>query len=660
MIKKFKELKNKILSSPFGPLVAVLCNLFTAMAVYMLARLVFVAVNWDVFSSSPARWAEVVKGGLMFDASAVMYTLALYLVLVLLPLHWKETDGWQRFARWLWLTVSGITLTINLMDCVYFRYTNRRTTSTVFSEFGNEDNLAGIIGTELVRHWYLVLLAAAVLWLMWKMYVTPRVRRESLRKGRYYVAMTLSLVAMAPLVVGGMRGGLAHAVRPITVSNANQYVDRPIDAAMVLNTPFSILRTLGKNVYEVPHFFANESELAAAYTPERHPAASEKRRHNVVILIVESYSKEFIGSMNRDLDGGRYRGFTPFVDSLAEHSLTFRYSYANGRKSIDAMPSTLSSIPMMVEPFFLTPASMNHLSGIARLLGDEGYQSAFFHGAQNGSMGFQAFARATGYQAYYGRDEYNADPAFHGDADYDGMWAIWDEPFLQFTEKRINTMRQPFVATMFTASSHHPFRVPDKYAGVFKDEDDQPIHKCVRYTDMALRRFFESASREPWYNNTLFVLVADHTNQLSRDEYLTDLGIYEVPIIFYTPDGSIEAACRDDVIAQQASILPTILGYLGYDKPYVAFGCDLLHDDPADTWAFSYNNGSYQLVKGDWFLQFDGSKTTGLYRFKSDRLLRHNLAGRGIDEQKSLERQLKALIQQYMSRMTGDRLVYGR
>ena len=95
------------------------------------------------------------------------------------------------------------------------------------------------------------------------------------------------------------------------------------------------------------------------------------------------------------------------------------------------MPSILSSIPMFVEPFFLTPASMNHVSGIARLLADEGYETAFFHGAQRGSMGFQAFANATGFKDYYGREDFDADSRFGNDDDFDGTWAIWDEPFLR-------------------------------------------------------------------------------------------------------------------------------------------------------------------------------------------------------------------------------------
>ena len=651
-------MKNKILTSRFAPLVALALNLIMAYVVYFIARVAYLLENYSIFSQGldTNGLFSAFQGGLMFDSSAIMYTCSLYIAMMILPLHLKERPAYHKVCKWIFVIVNAIGLVLNLMDTVYFQYTSRRTTSTVFSEFGNEGNLAGIFGTELLHHWYLVLLAIVVVWLMWKLYVTPRLTVQHARSWRYYVIMVAGVLLMVPAMIGGMRGGLAIAVRPITVSNANQYVDRPVDAALVLNTPFALLRTMGKDVFSNPHYFDNETQLEAVYTPVHTPdSTAHFTPKNVVVIIVESYGKEYLGFFNHDLDGGKYKGYTPFIDSLMAKSLTFKYSYANGRKSIDAMPSVLSGIPMMVEPFFVTPASMNSLSGLARQLDGKGYTTAFFHGAQNGSMGFQAFARATGYQQYLGRSEFNNDPSTNGDDDFDGTWAIWDEPFLQFMVHKLNSYKQPFMATVFTASSHHPFKVPKNLENQFPDEGTQPIHKCVRYTDMALRHFFEEAAKQPWFNNTIFVFTADHTNQTTHDVYKTDLGLYSIPIAFYTPDGSLHPAVRDDVVMQQANVMPTIMGLLGYDKPYLAFGCDVLNTPPEQTWAFNYNNGIFQLLQGEWMLQFDGEKTKALYRFKQDPMLRNNLAGK-VPEQAQMERMLKAIIQQYMTRMTENRL----
>ena len=371
-----------------------------------------------------------------------------------------------------------------------------------------------------------------------------------------------------------------------------------------------------------------------------------------MVIIIESFGREYIGALNQTLENGRYKGYTPFTDSLIAKSVTFTHSYCNGRKSIDGMPSILSSIPMFVEPFFLTPASMNQVTGLAGLLGGEGYASAFFHGAQRGSMGFQAFARATGFQQYYGREDFNADKRFGGDADFDGTWAIWDEPFMQYYALKMSEMQEPFVTALFTASSHHPYVIPEQYQEQFPEEGIV-IHKCIRYTDMALRRFFETAARQPWFQNTVFVLTSDHTNLSDHAYYQTDLGGFCSPIIIYAPDGSLEPR-MEDKIAQQIDILPTVLGLLNYRKPYFAFGIDVLNTPADDTWAVNYLNGIYQYVKHGYVMQFDGQRTKAVYAL-SDSLMQHNIVGQ-VAQQPQMERELKAIIQQYMERMTQDRL----
>ena len=641
-----------------SPIGTVVWNLGMAYIVYFIARLVFLVTNYSFYEGHLAfpHLMEMLGGGLVFDTAAILVTNSLYIVVLLLT-------PWRRLAQWVYVVVNAVALAVNLADCVYFRFTMRRTTTTVFNEFQNENNLAGVIGTEMVNHWYLVLLFIILVYAMWKLYRSPG---KAVPVGKWWVwypSQVLLLAACAPFVVAGIRGGFTTAVRPITISNANQYVDRPIEAALVLNTPFSIYRTIGKDVFVVPNYFSDEKTLASIYTPIHTPNDSlagansslftlhSSLKKNVVVLIVESFGREYIGALNETLENGQYKGYTPHVDSLVSHSTTFRYSFCNGRKSIDGMPSILSSIPMFVEPFFLTPASMNQVSGIASLLAGEGYETAFFHGAQRGSMGFMAFARSTGFQQYYGREDYNEDPRFGGDDDFDGMWAIWDEPFLQYYATKMSEMKEPFMTAVFTASSHHPYHVPEQYKDVYPEEGIE-IHKCIRYTDMAIGKFFEKASHEPWFKNTIFVLTSDHTNLSDHPFYQTDIGGFCSPIIIYDPSQPVGE--MQDKIAQQIDILPTVMGMLHYQKPYFGFGIDLLNTPAEDTWAVNYLNGIYQYVKHGHVLQFDGQQTKGMYAL-DDSLMQHNLVGK-VPQQPQMELELKAIIQQYMERMTQDRL----
>ena len=618
---------------------AIIWNLVMVFVMYQVAR----AGYWAENASELHYTQEVFWGGLVFDTSAILYTNVLWVLMMLFPWYRKENHVYHRVCKWVYLAVNGIALAMNLADAAYFPYTMRRTTTTVFGEFSNEGNLGRIFGLELINHWYLVVLFVVVMALMWWGYKTPLLEyRKMTSKVRYHVVSVVALLVFLPLCVAGMRGGFTTAVRPITISNANQYTDSPKDVALVLNTPFAMIRTIGKSVFVVPRYFESEDELKKIYSPVHAGSGNAcdtciYNKRNVVILIVESFGREYIGALNKELERGKYQGYTPYVDQLIGKSTTFKYSYCNGRKSIDGMPSILCSIPMFVEPFILTPASMNDFTGLAGLLGEEGYETAFFHGAQNGSMGFQAFARKTGFQKYYGRTEYEA---AKGTDDFDGTWAIWDEPFLQYYAEEMSRMKEPFMTAVFTASSHHPFEIPEKYKATFP-EGPLEIHKCIRYTDMAIGKFFETARRQKWFENTIFVLTSDHTNMSDHKEYQTDLGGFCSPIIIYDPqkpEGEMQ-----DKIAQQIDIMPTVLGMLGYQKPYLAFGIDVLNTPAEDTWAVNYLNGVYQYVKHGEVIQFDGKV------FKGEKVKNEKVKG-------EMELELKAIIQQYMERMTQDRL----
>lgn len=590
-------------------IIAFLCNILIAYLLYAVCKVAFVLENFDI---SLLADTDFIKGCLLFDTSAIFYTLSPYALMILFPLHWKERKGFHSFARWYYVIINSLCIIANLADVVYFQYTGRRTTLSVFRQFSAEHNIPGIIAIEALNHWYLVLLAIILILATIRLY--RKTLNSQLSTLNYYITHTVAFLIFAPLCIIGMRGGTSAASKPVTILHAHQYVSHPSQAAAVINTPFAILRTISKKPFVNPHYFSDEEALRIFNPVTRFNSGNTKSRKNIVILILESFGKEYIGAYND------YEGYTPFLDSLIEHSLTYSRSYSNARVSMEGLPAILSSIPMFEESFFLTDAALQGMSGIAGLLRDEGYQTAFFHGADNSSMGIHAFTKATGFSRYYGRDEFGKDDRFRGDEEFDGKWAIWDEPFLQFSALHIDELRQPFVAGIFTATSHHPYALPTIYNKVYKEEG-LPIHKCVRYTDNALRQFFMMAREMDWYSGTLFVITADHTNQSEVERYQTDTGRYEVPIIFFDPSGELPIG-MSNTIAQQTDIMPSLLSYLGYDKPFTTFGKDLRiatvpdaspsgtvpDASPSGTsWAINYTNGVYQYITDSLLIQFNGS-----------------------------------------------------
>ena len=649
--------KNQSITSFFNfllsqPVIAFLCNFLLVMIVFMLSRIFFFVVNKSYFPDiDTEHLLTMLKGGIRFDLSALLYINFLYMAMQLLPFRFRGNEVYQKAARWIFVITNSIAVIINCMDIPFFRFTNRRTTASIFSEFSNESagSITKIISNAAIDYWYVTLFAVVAIALLWLLYRTPRKTAVTRRTGfLYYLAHTAVLVIVVYYSIICIRGGYGDYTRPITVSEANKYVNNGTETAVVLNTPFCLIRTVHKKIFINPKYFDNEAAMTVLYSPLHYPKPQEEFKPlNVVIIIGESLGKEASGFFNKSLDGEAYQGFTPFLDSLYTQGLTFEYSYANGTKSIDAMPSILSSIPMFVEPFILTPYSTNDISSLADALKQKGYYSAFFHGAPNGSMGFQAYAKSAGFDDYFGYEDYP------DKRDFDGTWAIWDEEFLQFFATQMGNMKQPFLTSVFTATSHHPFHLPERYKNKFP-QGKHPILQCIAYADYAIRQFFLKMSQYEWYNHTLFVIVADHTCIPVYDEYFTDLGRYSIPILFYQPGSNLRGLV-DSIPVQQTDIMPTVLSYLNFDKPYFAYGQDIFTTKTADKFVINYNNGIYQLVKGDYLQQFDGGKTKAVFDYKTDPFSHNNLCGQ-VKEQDENEMLTKSVVQQYIERMTENRL----
>ena len=633
------------------PFLVMVRNLVVVYAAFLICHPIFIWYNWSSFQGDLAGmiW-PMLKGALVFDTAGIMYICALYMLLMMFPFHFKEKLWYYRLTKIILVVMASAGVLMNLVDTVYYPYTGCRSTLQVLTEFSGEggSQISAIILKSLADNWYLVLMFIVIVVLLCLLIKIPDTLKYR-KVYMYYIVRTCCLLLTAVCILAGIRGGLAHNIRPITMSNAYQYVKTPAQAAAILNTPFCFIRTLGNEDMKIPAYY-DEEELESIYSPVILPDSTAAfRPMNVVVLILESFGSEYIEAMNPGTDG--IHDCAPFMDSLISRSLVFETSLANGRKSIDAMPSVLSGIPMLKDHLFLTPTIMSkEITGLAKELGTKGYYSAFFHGADNGSMGFQSFSRVIGYNDYFGMEDFLKKPEYGGNSVFDGFWAIWDEEFLQYMCDMIGTFREPFLTSAFTASSHHPYNVPDRYQEKYPTEGNLPIYRGIRYSDHALELFFEKASKQPWFNNTLFVLTADHTNLSEHPDYQSDYGNFRVPVIFYCPSDSLEGTRK--AIAQQSDIFPSILGYLGYDKPIISFGQNLFNTPDSLTWAATFQNGLYSYYAGDYLLQFDGENETGLFAYKSDPTLKRNLKDSQSQTEQEMLKKLKALIQQYIVYMT--------
>jgi arylsulfatase A-like enzyme len=632
--------------------VAFLLRLAIMLFLFFISRFLFFALNSDYFPGITFdRWMNILKGGFRFDLAALLYVNSLYILLQILPLPLRYNFKYQKISRIIFFVTNGLALLANTIDFIYFRFTLRRFTLAVFDEFANEKGKGNFLLQFGIDYWYVVIICVLLILLMIWMYDRIAIKTPArIRPWLFYPAGIVTMAMTITLMVGGIRGDFKYSTRPITMSNAGEYVHAPTEIPLVLNTPFCIIRTSRQTFYKKDSFYPDE-QVDSVYTPLQKLVSDKPFKYdNVVVIILESFGKDGVGFYNKNLKDGTYKGYTPFLDSLISVSRVGMNSFANGRKSIDALPSLLAGIPAGEISFVLTPYASNKLKTLPSILREKGYHTSFFHGAPNGSMGFKAIMNLMGVQHYYGKDEYN------NDDDFDGLWGIWDEPFFQFFAKNLDTIQQPFFSTLFSISSHHPFKVPKKYKGVFP-KGDVPIYECMGYTDMALRKFFATASKQEWFENTLFVITADHATVSAFPEYQTSVGQMSIPIIFYHPKDSVLRRI-DSTVVQQTDVMPSVLSYLNYSGDIVAFGKNIFDSAQHNTAAGFMN--VFRWTQGNYVLEYNQGRTTGLYDYANDRLLKSDLKEILVPKRDSMEKKLKAFIQQYHNRLLEDKMLPGK
>jgi len=629
--------------------IVLIYRILIILLLFSVSRAGFYVFNNKMFPGLTAgEFLTIMRGGLLFDISATVYINMVFILFQLVPFDFRYGRKYQKSLAWLFFITNGVAFAANTADFVYYRFVFKRATSDIFGTFEGEPNILKMILRFLIDYWpatlFCITLWVVMVWLYRRL---EPVKPQPSNRTVYTIVNILMIPLAAGLLIGGARGSLNESTRPISNSNAARYVKDPKNVAIVLNTPFSIFRTSGKKPLEKKNFF-NDEELKVLFDPHHIPSGDKPvKSENVVVIILESFGREYIGALNRDLDSGKYSGYTPFIDSLINVSLTFDVSLANGKKSIDAMPSILASIPSLETPYAISHYSNNQIEGLASHLKKKGYYTTFFHGALSGSMGFDSFARMSGFEDYVSYEDY----PYSGDTD--GMWGIWDEPFFGYFAEKMKEFPQPFLASVFSLSSHHPFIVPEKYRNKFK-KGPVPIAEVVGYTDFALGEFFRKISSEPFFENTLFVITADHTNESIHKEFQNSFGLYSVPVILYKPGSDLKGI--KNRIAQQIDIMPTVLHYLNYDEEFIAFGNDLF-DDSYEPFAFNTNGSTYHLYMRDHILIMIDYKPVGLYNYKSDKFLEIDLKEKEPDLLLLMENKLKAIIQSYNSRLIDNNMI---
>lgn len=606
---------------------------------YFIARFVFYIYNHQYFASTNLMgFLKNAFYALRFDTFSIFATNVLFIFLSILPINFQNKK-WYKQTLWsLFAIANFVGLAFNFIDVAYYPFTRKRSTSEIFDQLGGQSEMSQLIPQFLVDFWLVVVLALLCFALLMRWFTRLRLSEVNYRAGtpKQWLFVVLWFLFSTGIATLAIRGGWQRI--PIDMVNAGA-VTESSEVPLVLNTPFSILKTLEQQSVEDYHFFSL-SEAQNSLPLRHHFKDSTFTKKNVVVIILESFSKEYTAL------GRTGKSLTPFLDSLCNVSLVCTNGFSNGTKSIEGIPAILSSMPSWMEnPFINSPYANNKQYSLASILAKHGYSTAFYHGGINGTMNFDSWATTAGYQKYYGMNEYN------DKKDFDQHWGIIDGPFLQKAAEEINRQQPPFHAALFTLSSHHPYFVPAPYDQLLA-QGPYENSQSIRYADQALRLFFEKIKHYPWFKNTLFVFSADHGSLSEHPWFVTTIGNESIPILFYDPSNPQQRLYSRSF--SQVDILPSTLKLIGYNQPFQAFGRPLYDTLPHASMLYV---NSVQYYFGDSMMyRFNDGQFNTVNFYKQDSTLQHAVNGLYPQAEAEAIRYCQLLLQRYHHALITDSL----
>jgi len=506
---------------------------------------------------------------------------------------------------------------VNVVDFEFFSFIGKKLTFDVF-DMGSDIEAQAF--QLIFYYWYLTLMCLFLFFFLWIYY--PKKKKDIMYKKK--ISKHLAFISGFTILIFSfilIRGGVQ--MRSLSPKDAFIF-DHYELGNLALNSGYTLVRSLGnKGVSNISYFETDQlavNKIKKTRDFENKFKDNRYANKNIVLIILESFSMEYIK-----------KGYAPFLDSLMSKSISFENSFANGRRSIEALPSILTGFPSVIgKPLSQSQYQSNEFISLPYILAKNNYSTHFFHGGKKGTMDFDSYVKSIGVDHYHALEDYPEQKH------YDGHWGIFDHYYLEYFGNELDKIATPFFSTIFTLSSHQPYTIPKSISMSFP-KGDLDIHESIGYVDYSLKRFFNQIKTKDWYSNTLFIITADHTQKLEDKSAISSLENYRVPIIFYMPGLDL---IKPDVekTVQHVDILPSVLDFLNIDRSnLLLFGASVFNSDPGVM--FNFISGNYLYYKRPYFLEFN-NENSSIFRLENEVITKEN-----VKVHSDLFDELKAYIQ---------------
>ena len=540
----------------------------------------FIALHSVMMTDSGASVSTAFVKGVWFDNVVGCYVMILPLAMLLIAALFGCYSRWLRKAAAIWFTLLYIVcMGISAANIPYFAYFLKNLDSSIFGWFGYVGTTTGMLVGES-SYWPYILLfllaAACLIFFMvkWYRYTNKRISQEKEKFNWSRLAIQLCASALLiGLCVFGIRGRMGY--NPIKVSQA-YYCNDPFLNQLGISPTFNLLTSsmddmrkenmelhlmaYDKAVSNVRRSLGITGAVDSTAVLHRHiQADSVTTKPNVVIILMESMSASLMKTF------GQQQPLTPTLDSLYNHSLAFTNFYSAGIHTNHGITATLYSFPALMKRNLMKGTVTPHRSGIPTVLKQQGYHNLFFmtHESQYDNM--NAFFHTNGYDEIYAEENYPTEERVNS-------FGVPDKYLFDYALPVINktaSTGKPFMATLLTISNHPPYIIPKWMKTKTKDPETQ----IVEYADWCIGRFLSQAKQQPWYDNTIFVILADHGKLVGKMDMELPQSYNHIPLIVFGP--GIQPMTYEG-LGTQIDVMPTLLGLMNIEYDYDGFGIDLL------------------------------------------------------------------------------------
>lgn len=606
--------------------------------IFNFFRILFFIYHFNLFNSASGN--EIFKSfliGIRFDLSAVMMLSGLFLILLNLPGKFKFSNYYILFVLSLYFIFIVIGLLIFAGDIYYYDFAKRRLSYEIFNLFKTIPELITII----IKTYLFALIGFVILILLfgyiWYKYV-PRTKF----KYRYNVLNDiLYFIILVGLIFILIRGGFQ--LKPLRESYAFRG-DNLALGHLTLNPVFTVIRTLNRgDIQDYKFLNDNESKKTVRelikdkneeFKNDEYPlmrakyyGLGEKKRMNIVIFVMESWPGDILELEN----GTAAINFNKLVSKGKYYKLFF----SSGQRTIQGIQAIIGSIPNVVYDDILgSPIEQHSLRQLGSILKEVGYQTIFIHGARAGSMGFEAYSKLAGFDKYISKEDFDLSKVQD-----DGTWGVFDHYVFERANQEFEKINKPFLGFIMSLSSHAPYNLPSKE---FEYYDSTVVNfkflNSLRYSDWSLGEFFKQAEKMDYFNNSIFIITADHAEG-TREKNIFEL--FHIPCLIYSPAHIFQGV--DSSVHSQVDIFPTVLDILQVEAVHSSFGKSMLSGE--NTFAFFSTGNLFGWVRNKWLLVGDYEKNIGLYDIINDKDLYVNRLDDNINVSSIMRKEVMAYIQ---------------